>query len=320
MGDLATDLQGARIGVLAGGDPHPHLVWPVIDRIHAALTTKGYDAVVIDLEADGFVDGLANVDVAFIAHWGRVGDTGRVQGMLDLLGLPYTCSGAIATGVAKDKLKSKKLLRFEGLPTPDFFEVEADADPERQAEAMIAELGLPIVAKPIYEGGSYGIQLCRDAADVAKAFADPSFGPKFGERFMSGRGFTVAILEDATDMTVLPAHEIVFIDGRPFLGPVELFTPGMSWSAVPSDEDAELVTELEGLARRAHEVIGAFGLSRTDFKLDAAGRPQILELNPLPAMTTMSDLPFSAERAGIPFDDLVERILRTAVDRPDRAR
>jgi D-alanine-D-alanine ligase len=241
--------------------------------------------------------------------------------MLEVLGMPYTCSGAIACGLAKDKVKFKKLLRFGGLPTPDFVEVDFDADPERQAEGIIAELGLPLVAKPVYEGGSYGIRLCRDTAEVIEAFTpDPSFGPMFAERFVSGRGFTVAILEGASGVTVLPAHEIVFIDGRPFLDPVELFTPGMSWSAAPSDEDADLVAEMQFLARRAHSAVGAYGLSRTDFKVDADGRPQILELNALPAMTAMSDLPFSAERAGIPFDDLVERILRTAVDRPTWAR
>jgi D-alanine-D-alanine ligase len=318
---LPIDLRHARIGILAGGEPHPHLVTPVIDRIHEALQGRSYDAVVVDLEGGSFIEELCRVDVGFVAHWGNVGDTGRVQGALELLGIPYTGSGPIASGVAKDKVKSKKLFRYEEIPTPDFVEIDLAADLELQAEAATAELGLPVVAKPVYEGGSYGIELCHSIAQLVEGLErGRRFGSMFAERLMPGRGFTVGILEDATSMSVLPAHEIVFQDDRPFLDAVTLFVPGTSWSVVPQDEDHALIEEMSGLARRAHAAVGAYGLSRTDFKLDAHGRPQVLEINPLPAMTDMSDLPFAAARAGLSFDDLVERILYTAVDRPADAR
>lgn len=319
-------LRGARIAVVAGGLPHRDVAWPVIERISKTLTDLGYRNDIVDAERWDFVHRVAGFDVAFVADYGvrggpdggdrPGGDDGTVQGTLAALGIPYTGSGSKATALAQDKVLAKTLFRAHDIATPDFMPVEPGVDPTALAADALGALGSPLVVKPVLAGGSYGLSLARTVSEVVDAIAAAGpYGPVFLEAFVAGRTLTSGVLGIGPDRLVLTPHEVTFRDDRPFLDPVTLFEKDASDTIYPARVSGETVYAVQRMAERAHRVLGAHGVSRSDFKVDADGQPWILELNTMPAMSNVSDLPIAAARAGLSFPALVEKILLTALDR-----
>jgi D-alanine-D-alanine ligase len=269
-----------------------------------ALRRRGRRAVGIDVGRTVARDlGRRGVDVAFLALHGRGGEDGTIQGLLECLGIPYTGSGVLASALAMDKKCSKWIFRAQGLPTPAF-EVVTRADRRSYA----AGLPLPVVVKPTCEGSTIGMSVVRakSALPAAVAAALRCGEEALVEAYVAGRELTVGVL----DGEALPVVEVRprggFYDYR------SKYTVGATEYLVPAPLTPRLETLVRGLAVAAHRALGCRGASRVDFRVDGRGRPYLLEVNTIPGMTETSLLPKAAAEAGVPFDELVERILLTA--------
>lgn len=253
---------------------------------------------------------LEGVDVLFLALHGGAGEDGTLQAMLDLIGIPYTGSGHLASAIAMDKDISKRLFRAAGIPTPDWLMAPVDVD------VAVDTLGLPLIVKPSKQGSTVGLSLVRRREDVARAI-DEAF--RFDdevmlERFVAGRELTAPILADEALPVgeIIPAHEIFDYECK--------YQPGMAREIFPADLPPESARRLQELALRAHRALKLGGYSRIDFRMDEAGEFWCLEANTLPGMTAASLLPKAASAANIPFPELCDRICRLALEEHRRLR
>jgi D-alanine-D-alanine ligase len=298
-----------KIGVLMGGLSSEREVSVASgNAILSALREKGYHPVAIDVGRDAAekLRGQA-VEMAFIALHGRFGEDGAIQGMLEVMGIPYTGSGILASALGMNKTVSKQAFRARGLLVGPY-EVVYAGDAAR-AGAVIEQLQFPVVVKPHAEGSSVGISLVFRKEEVAPAL---ELAFEYGaeiliEKFIKGKEVQVGILGNRA----LGAIEIV--PKRAFYDYKAKYEKGMSDHFFPARiPEAVYERTLEaGLA--AHRAIGCRGYSRVDFIIDDGGAPYILEVNTLPGMTATSLLPEIAKGAGISFPDLVEEILSLAV-------
>lgn len=274
-------------------------------RVLAALQRQGVDAHPFD-PATRRLDELAAFDRAFIALHGRHGEDGTIQGALELMGVPYTGSGVMASALGMDKWRSKLLWQAAGLPIPDYAVLEAGSDFAR----VEAELGLPVFVKPACEGSSIGITKVTQpgelgAAHAAAARHDPLV---LAERAILGGEYTAAILGDEA----LPIIKIE--PGTDFYDYEAKYLRDDTVYRCPCGLPEERERELRALALEAFRVLGGRGWGRVDFLMDAAcgGRAYLLEVNTSPGMTDHSLVPMAARVAGIDYDELVVRVLALA--------
>lgn len=271
----------------------------------AALVARGVDAHGLDagrdvierLKAGGF-------DRAFIAMHGRGGEDGVIQGALELIGLPYTGSGVLASALGMDKLRTKQLWLGAGLPTPAFRVLESAADCAQAAEV----LALPLMVKPALEGSSIGMSKVRQAADLAAAFTKAAgFGPVLAERFIEGSEYTVAILGERAlpPIRLETSHDFYDFDAKYIANDTRYHCP---CGLPPAAE-----TELKALALAAFRAVGARGWGRVDVMRDTEGRFWLLEINTVPGMTDHSLVPMAARADGMEFEDLVLAVLATTL-------
>jgi D-alanine-D-alanine ligase len=298
-----------KIGVLMGGlSSEREVSLSSGNAILKALQEKGYNTAAIDVGRDVARNIQDNaIDAAFIALHGRFGEDGAIQGMLEVMGIPYTGSGILASALGMNKAISKQVFKSKGLLVGPYEVVYAAA--ARSVHDVLDDITLPAVVKPNAEGSSVGVSLVFKKEDAAPA-AELAF--KYGseiliEKFIKGKEVQVGILGDRA----LGAIEIV--PKRAFYDYAAKYEKGMSDHFYPARiPDAVYSRTLEaGLA--AHRAIGCRGYSRVDFIIDESGAPYILEVNTLPGMTATSLLPEIARGVGISFPDLVEEILRLAV-------
>jgi D-alanine-D-alanine ligase len=270
-----------------------------------ALQQAGYQAFGIDAGRD-LAQRLAaeGVEVAFIALHGRYGEDGTVQGLLELLGIPYTGSGVLASSVAIDKVTTKKILLHHELPTPGFEVFRRGDDPD----ALIARSRhLPLVVKPAREGSTIGVSIVRAAADFAPALAEAlRFDPVvLVEEYIAGLEVTVGVLEGEA----LPIVQVVPRGG--FYDFTAKYTAGQTEYLVPAPLEAGLYRRLQEAAVEAFRALGCAGAARVDFMVRER-EFYCLEVNTIPGMTETSLLPKAAREAGISFGELVQRILEGA--------
>ena len=239
---------------------------------------------------------------AFLALHGRWGEDGTVQGLLEVLGIPYTGSGVLASALAMDKGVSKVVFRALGVPTPDFQVLAPDEGLDR------LEVALPLVAKPLREGSTIGVAVARTAEEVASAVATArAHGPEILlESFVAGRELTVGVL----DGEALPVVEVIPETG--FYDYESKYTPGRTRYVCPAALTPAEAAAVGRAGREAYRALGCAGAARVDVLLDPDGRPWVLEVNTIPGMTPTSLLPKAAAAAGMSFEDLVERILAGA--------
>jgi len=252
-------------------------------------------------------------DVAFIALHGRGGEDGAIQGLLDLLGIPYTGSGVLASALAMDKAMTKRLLRADGIPVPDDLLVGAgDLGRDAVLTAKVQErLRYPVVVKPNREGSTLGCSIARTPGELAPAIADAlRFDPDvLVEAYLAGTEITAGLLGNR-DPDILPLVEIVARGG--FYDYEAKYAPGGSEHIIPariSDSAAALAREY---AARTHCLLGCRGMSRVDM-IVVGDQPYVLEINTIPGMTPTSLLPDAARAAGIGFSALLDRIIGYAV-------
>jgi D-alanine-D-alanine ligase len=286
-------------------------------RVEDALGRLGHEVVPIDVALD-LIRRLRETDpeVAFVAMHGRDGEDGTVQELLEILGIPYTGSGVLACTRATDKVLAKHLMVEAGIPTPEFFAFNETAFRELgAAEALPAieeRLDFPIVVKPSSQGSALGIKFARSAADVPAALvAAFSYDSRvLLERYVDGRDLAVSILDDEP----LPVVEAVPRDDE-FYDFEARYEIGRTDFVCPADLGDGLTEQAHDVAVRTYRLLGCSGFARVDLMLDAAGELTVLEANPIPGLTETSLLPQAAEAAGIPFDELVGRILELALER-----
>jgi D-alanine-D-alanine ligase len=249
---------------------------------------------------------LGDTEVVFVALHGGAGEDGRVQALLDLVGIPYTGSGPLGSALAMDKLVTKELFVSAGIPTPPWL-----VAPVTEADVEEALGGFPVVAKPSHEGSTVGVSVVRDPADLGTAIeaAGRFQGPVLIERFIPGRELAVGVLGDEAlpIVEIRPKHEIYDYECK--------YTKGMSEYEVPAPIDDTLAREVQDLAVRAHRVLRLSAYSRVDFRLDERGAPWCLEANSLPGMTATSLLPKAARAIGVSFEELCDRIVQLALEK-----
>jgi len=304
-----------RIGVLMGGPSAEREVSLNTGRaILQGLQEKGYQAVGIDLDPPRFFEQMkeAGIDIVFNAIHGIFGEDGRIQGALELLGIPYTGSGVLASAMAMDKGISKRLFVSAGVPTPKSEIYEKTAFKDSLAAEVAAEFGLPVVVKPVAQGSSIGVFIVDKADDLAAAMQEAwQYSEQILiEEFIKGRELTVAVLADETVRT-LPIIEIVPCSGR--YDYHSKYTKGATEYIVPAVLGETAVLAAQQAAIGACRVLGCRGVARVDIILDQQERPYVLEVNTIPGMTATSLVPKAAAAVGISFSDLCEQILRMAV-------
>lgn len=271
----------------------------------AALQRSGVDAHAFDpavselqaLRGEGY-------DRVFIALHGRFGEDGTVQGALELMGIPYTGSGVMASALAMDKWRSKLVWQAGGLPIPQYELLESDSD----FAGVAAKLGLPLFVKPANEGSSVGITKVKRADELRAACSEAAKHDKLviAESFVGGGEYTVSILgEQALPVIKIePANEFYDYEAKYLRDDTRYLCP---CGLVPEKE-----TEMQKLALRAFALLGGASWGRVDLLADEAGKFYLLEANTSPGMTDHSLVPMAARQAGISFEQLVLKILETA--------
>lgn len=300
------ELRKLKIAVLYGGVSSEREVSLRTGRaVLTALSRCGYDVVGIDADRD-LASKLvaAEAEVVFIALHGRHGEDGTVQGLLEILGLPYTGSGVLASSMAMDKVTTKRLLLHEGIVTPDFC-VYRQGDDIDLFTAQIKHW--PVIAKPVHEGSTIGVTIANNAEElVAGLRAGLAYDHTIlVEEFIQGDEATVSVLNGAA----LPVIQVVPKSG--FYDFSSKYTAGQTEYLLPAPFSTEIYAELQKDAVAAVALLGCLGAARADFMI-RSGKTYCLEVNTIPGMTETSLLPKAAAHAGIDFDELVQRILESA--------
>ncbi len=269
----------------------------------AALRSQGVDAHAFD-PAERKLDELAGFDRAFIALHGRHGEDGTIQGALELMHIPYTGSGVMASAVGMDKWRTKLLWRSVGLPIPEFVMLDATSD----FAAVEAQLGLPLFVKPACEGSSIGVTKVRKAGELHAAYLEAAKHDPLviAEKGVLGGEYTASILGDEAlpIIKIEPATDFYDYEAKYFRDDTAYRCPcGLS-------ADREL--EIRAQALEAFRVLGCRGWGRVDFLMDEAGNAYMLEVNTSPGMTDHSLVPMAARVAGISYEALVMRVLSLA--------
>jgi D-alanine-D-alanine ligase len=249
---------------------------------------------------------LASADVVLIALHGAAGENGTLQALLDLAGKVYTGSGMMASALAMNKAISKRLFEQEGIPTPPWQLLPATASAGEVDARRLG--GFPLVVKPNEEGSSVGLTIVERAEQLAPALQLAGrYGEILIERYAPGRELTVALLGDRA----LPIVEI-----RPKSGLYDYeskYTAGKSEYFCPADLPEALAETVKDLGRRAAHTLGCRGVTRVDFRLDAEGVAQCLEVNTVPGMTPTSLVPMAAKAAGMSYEQVVQHMLDLAL-------
>ena len=305
-------MKNKKIIVLMGG---PSSEAEVSRRTGAAilqaLLSKGYQAEGLELDPPNLVNDLKRLqcDIVFNAVHGKFGEDGALQGLLDMIGMPYTGSGLLASAVTMDKVASKRVFEAEGISTPRsrFFR-RSDA-PADVTEAVMAEFSLPVVIKAASQGSSIGVVIVESRTEIEAALKTAfSYSEEvLVEEFIKGRELTVAVWNTE------PKQAFSIIKIVPHSGRYDYeskYTKGAADHIVPAVLEASLTEKVKEMAIKTFTATGCNGVARVDFMLGEDHTPYVLEVNSVPGMTETSLVPDAARADGISFADLCERILR----------
>jgi len=304
IGKSITMTKGhGRVVVLMGGTSAERAIsLKSGEAVLAALIHNGIDAHALD-PRDGLMEGLVgkNYDHAFIMLHGRGGEDGTIQGLLELLRIPYTGSGVLGSALAMDKMRSKQLWQGMGLATPSFIVLNSEGD----LQMAVERLGLPLMIKPAREGSSIGMTRVEHASEMPGAWASARSCDDeiIAEQWVAGREYTVAILGER----VLP--EILIETPRGFYDYDAKYAAEDTRFTCPSGLDQPSQEAVRSLAQEAFKALGCRGWGRVDLFCDEGGRPWLIEANTVPGMTDHSLVPMAARAAGMTFDELVLAIL-----------
>lgn len=309
------DTSACRVALLAGGRSGERAIsLASCEGAKEALEEAGFPVTVLDPASRQDLIKLieGSFDVAFLCVHGKYGEDGTLQGLLEIIGLPYIGSGVWSSSLAIDKAKAKVFYERDGIPTPPSVTLYKSED-YSQLE-IIKDFGERCVVKPATEGSSLGLYIVEGEQDIKEAI-DQVFSidnEAVVERFVQGREFTVAVIGN-DDLQALPVIEIV--PTNEFYDFESKYAPGGSKHICPAELDERQTQRVQELAMAAHRALGCAGLSRSDFILDEDGVFWILETNTIPGMTGTSLLPDAARAAGISFSELCTRLVRYALEK-----
>ncbi len=296
---MTSRYRGKRVGVLLGGMSTERAISLKSGHaVHAALVARGYDAVEVDVGPDVAERLRAErIDVCFIALHGIYGEDGSIQGLLEILRIPYTGSGVLGSAVAMDKIATKRMVRGLGLAMAE--------DVVWRAGEPLPEIAFPVFAKTPQGGSTLGIVQCADASGLEKALVDLQRydSQVLIETKIEGEEITVAVL----DGRALPVVSI-----RPRTGFFDFdakYTKGQTDYLVPAPISAAAAGRAQKDAVAVYTTLGLRGVARADFILDGHDVPWFLEINTIPGMTATSLSPMAAQSVGMGFEDLVEAVL-----------
>jgi D-alanine-D-alanine ligase len=267
-----------------------------------ALLKSGVDAHPFDPSEQGLHKLLENgFQRAFIVLHGRLGEDGTIQGALELMGMPYTGSGVLASALAMDKWRSKLVWQAVGLPTPGYELLDVNSD----LVAVAEKLSLPLFVKPVNEGSSVGISKVKKLSELQPAYVEAAKYDQLvmAEEFISGGEYTVAVL----GKQALPVIKIE--SAKEFYDFEAKYLRNDTRYLCPSGLSQEKEAEMQRLALKSFALIGGSAWGRVDFLMDEADRPYLLEINTVPGMTDHSLVPMAARQAGMSFEQLVLNIL-----------
>lgn len=312
------ELKSLRVVVLCGGWSDERDVSITSGtECRRALLESGFKKVdLLDIAEDRFAEKLAggNYDVAFPALHGRFGEDGCIQGMLEVMHIPYAFSGVFASAVATQKEVAKVLYAKAGIRTPRGVDLPAGTKlTQEQKDALVSKLGLPLFVKPSGNGSSFGITRVTESAKLQEAV---DLAGSEGERVLIeecvvGTEITVPVIGNA-DPHALPIVEIV--TGADFYDVKVKYEPAELHHVIPARLAPAVYAKAQDAAVAAHKALGCAGCSRSDFIVTEMGEPVILETNTIPGMTPASLLPDSARHGGIEFPELCAKFIELAVE------
>ncbi|MDH3974720.1 MAG: D-alanine--D-alanine ligase [Deltaproteobacteria bacterium] len=295
-----------KIAVLMGGSSSEREIsLKSGSAVLAALQSGGYDARAVDISnsLDQLRPGV--FERAFIALHGKTGEDGSIQGLLEVMKIPYTGSGVLASATTMDKAFSKMIMDSRGIPTAPFQVFSAPLDLHGEIQTGME---YPVIVKPVAEGSTIGIVKVEKVEGLKPAMKEAfSYGPKIlVEKFIEGREVTVSVM----DSEIYPIVEVVPKKG--FYDFESKYTKGMTEYKVPAELDDRVAKKINHIARQVYELFECRGAARVDIIISEEGTPYVLEINTIPGMTQTSLLPMAAGEAGLSFVALVEKMIEGA--------
>lgn len=311
------DLREKKIGVLMGGTSAEREVsLKSGTAVYNSLRSLKFNVVAIDAEGDlCTVLKRRKIEIAFIVLHGGHGENGAVQGMLEIMGIPYTGSGVLASALAMDKEATKKVFHYHNIPMPAFKIVQSSEfkvlcskkDTKLRTPNIELRTGFPLpwVIKPATEGSSVGVEIVKDLSGLKAALKRAfTYGEKvIAEEYIKGQEVQIGILNNRVlgGVEVKPSLEFYNYEAK--------YTAGLTEYIFPPQLRKKVYDTAKDKALEAHKALGCSGATRVDLIIDAQGRPFVLEVNTIPGMTETSLLPKIAGNAGIGFGELLTRIL-----------
>ena len=304
-----------KLGVLLGGSSGERSVSLLSgQRVSTSLRRQDYEVIDIDLVKDDWLTQLISeeVDAVFLALHGKGYEDGTIQAILSHFGLPYTGSGILASALGMNKIMSKQIFSTMQIPTPDYLKIHLEEDLKVQTQNAIEQLGLPLVVKPASEGSSLGVSIIHEPDEIYHAIEkNRIFKDNLFEKYVQGQEITVGLIGVGDDLQALPILEL--IPKREFYDYQAKYTAGLTEFVIPARLSDEVSQVAQSIAIRAHQALGCHGYSRVDMIVDRLGQPFVTEVNTLPGLTELSDLPAQAAAAGISYDRLISKILDSAI-------
>ncbi len=315
MRALIAKFKNKKIAVLCGGiSGEREVSLRSGKRVFDSLVSQGLDAVMIDTKED-FIPRLKHekVELACIMLHGTYGEDGAIQGLLEILGIPYTGSKVLASALGMNKIASKRVWDALNIPTPKYVVIDGSSDIDAQCKKIEKYFPFPLVVKPASEGSSLGVTILKDPEKFADVVKDTvqKYGESFIEEFIEGVQITVGILETGQDIKALPVLEL-----RPktdFYDYSAKYTKGMTEFIIPAGLPKQVYQHAQSVALESFRSLGCRGFARIDMIVDKDGVPYVHDANTIPGMTDLSDLPAQAAADGMSYDELVLRILESAL-------
>lgn len=279
------------------------------ENVYNALVNLGFKVVKMDVDAN-IARRLVkdNIDVAVIMLHGKYGEDGVIQGVLELLGIPYTGCNVLTSAIGMNKIITKELLKANGIPTASYVRLDS-SNPDKSFEDIV-NLGLPVVLKPIEEGSSVGIEIVREEDQLRGKLRNylRRYPNSFAEKAIIGTEITIGVIGKEDDVTILPIMEL-----RPrkeFYDYEAKYTKGMTDFIIPAEITKEQEEKVIEYTKKAFKVLGCRGVVRFDAIISKEdNEPYFLEVNTIPGMTETSDIPAMAKAAGMSFEEVVLKIL-----------
>ncbi len=288
---------------------HYRLIYDEKSDSKIALRESSSTALTVTLNSEEY----GNIDLVLLALHGGTGEDGTIQALLNLADKKYTGSGVLASAISMDKAFTKRILRNEKIPTPDWKQINIKSRDVIPAivKSVKKEFAFPLIVKPNNSGSTVGLSLVKKSADLTAALESAAkvSGDILIEKYVKGREITASVLSGRSLplVEIIPTNELYDYQCK--------YTKGKSRYVCPAELPARVSKQIQELASKAYHLIGCAGLARADFILDCDNQPFFLEINTLPGMTELSLAPMAAREAGINFDQLVDAICRSAMEK-----